>query len=504
MLALAVLLAPAYESAADIGVVILEPINALGFFTRVGHAGTYLSKICPDGSPIRMRLCRPDERGGVVSKFSAISEEDDYDWAIVSLEQFLHGVDAPDLAPLIATPALHTAMQASSFEAVFSAALSRTRDGHLPVGQWRTGLANRFNRSIYILSIATTAEDDQAIVDAFHAAPNKSRFNFFYDNCSNQTKAVFDLIMDSAEAIGDRASGLTMQTPKGLAKTLVDRARARPALELRVERYPQVPGTIGRSAEVLFPMENMYRNFGFAPYWYFGGFREVALGAMFYHQVLSPFRLAGAFEDFLSAQAGRLTAEQIRLRSLQDEVRRVLQAAAGSGDRRRLDLERLNGAVVRGLRAVKADKQAEVDRVLGSDAQWQAFDREFQLAVGLVDRAGLSAEVQAYFVDFAPTGRLSEQLLAYFAAHGRFYVDEDRRGPWIRLPLPDVRAEATGLSESHILAGSHRLAFLVLAAVIDYNLYETGDRREDLEYMERIFTLFRQARRSLAAPAITH
>ena len=125
MLTLAVLLAPAYESAADIGVVILEPINALGFFTRVGHAGTYLSNICPDGSPIRMRLCRPEERGGVVSKFSAISEEDDYDWAIVSLEQFLHGVDSPDLAPLIATPGLHTAMQASSFEAAFSAALSR-------------------------------------------------------------------------------------------------------------------------------------------------------------------------------------------------------------------------------------------------------------------------------------------------------------------------------------------------------------------------------------------
>ena len=124
--------------------------------------------------------------------------------------------------------------------------------------------------------------------------------------------------------------------------------------------------------------------------------------------------------------------------------------------------------------------------------------------MGLVDRAGLSAELHGYFAAFVPTGHLSEQLLAYFAAHGRFYVDEDRRGPWIRLPLPEVRAEATGLSESHVLAGSHRLAFLVLAAVIDHNLYETGDRREDLEYMERIFTLFRQARRSLAAPAVTH
>lgn len=46
-------------SGADIGVIVLEPISALGFFTRVGHAGTYFSNICPDGSPIKMRLCLP-------------------------------------------------------------------------------------------------------------------------------------------------------------------------------------------------------------------------------------------------------------------------------------------------------------------------------------------------------------------------------------------------------------------------------------------------------------
>lgn len=493
----------ARDSAADIGVVVLEPINALGFFTRAGHAGTYLSNICPDGSPIRMRLCRPGERGGVLAKYSSMSRETDYDWAIVSLEQFLHGVDVPDQVPLIATPALHEAIHASSFDTVFSAALTRTGDGGLPDGRWRSGLANRFNRSIYILSIETTAADDQTIVDAFHAAPNKSRFNYFYDNCSNQTKAVFDLILAGTEAIGDRASGLTMHTPKGLAKTLVDRAQARPDLRLRVTRYPQVPGTVSRSAEVLFPMENTYRNVSFAPYWYFGVFRELALGAMLYHRVLSPFRLAGAFEDFLSVQAGRLTVEQRRLRALQDEVNRQLGAHAGRSTRRRLDLELLNGEIVNGLRAVKAGKEAEVQRVLGSGARWQAFDREFQLTMnGLGRDAGLPAEVDEYLASFVPTGRLSGQLLSYFAAHGRFSVDGER-GPWIALPAPDFQVEATGLSESQILAGSHRLAFLVLTAVIDYNLYESGDRREDVDHMERMFTLFRQARRALPAPVST-
>jgi hypothetical protein len=48
-------LATVDASRADIGVIVLEPIDALGFFTRVGHTGTYLSNVCPDASPVKMR-----------------------------------------------------------------------------------------------------------------------------------------------------------------------------------------------------------------------------------------------------------------------------------------------------------------------------------------------------------------------------------------------------------------------------------------------------------------
>src|SRR4030095_9221330 len=141
--------------------------------------------------------------------------------------------------------------------------------------------ATRFDRNIYILSIETSAADDAVIVAAFNAAPNKSRFNFFYRNCSNQAKGIFDLILPHVEAIGNRTSGITMETPKGLAKALVDRAVKHPELHLRVRRYPQIPGTFGRSRDVLFPMENTYRSLGFAPWRVFGGCREVAHGEMF-------------------------------------------------------------------------------------------------------------------------------------------------------------------------------------------------------------------------------
>lgn len=97
------MLANAVPSEADVGVIVLEPIGSLGFFARVGHAGTYLSNICPDGSPIRMRLCLPGETGGVVSKYSPFSENEDFDWAIVPFEEYVHGFWSPDVAPLIGT-----------------------------------------------------------------------------------------------------------------------------------------------------------------------------------------------------------------------------------------------------------------------------------------------------------------------------------------------------------------------------------------------------------------
>lgn len=76
-----------------------------------------------------------------------------------------------------------------------------------------------------------------------------------------------------------------------------------PELRLRVRRYAQIPGTFGRSRAVLFPMENTNRSVGFAPWWFFGGFREVALGAMLYHEVISPFDILESARDFISPEA---------------------------------------------------------------------------------------------------------------------------------------------------------------------------------------------------------
>jgi hypothetical protein len=78
-----------------------------------------------------------------------------------------------------------------------------------------------------------------------------------------------------------------------------------------------------------------------------------------------------------------------------------------------------------------------------------------------------------------------------FEADGEFYVD--RGGPWFRLPLDEGEWRSTGLSRSQILAGDPRLATLILAAVIDYQLHQSESRREDIQYVDGLFTLLRQA-----------
>ena len=498
LLVLAVVLATPTPSRADMGVIVLEPVGALGFFTRVGHAGIYFSNVCQDGSPIRMRLCVPGESGGVVSKYSPLSEHEDYDWAIVPFEEYMHGLASADLAPMIGTSKLQSAIEQYNFGPLFSGAL-KTSPGVLPDGQWKAALATRFDRTIYILSVETSAADDAVIIAAFNAAPNKSRFNFFYRNCSNQAKAIFALILPHVDTIGDRTSGITMETPKGLAKTLVNEALENPELNLRIRRYAQIPGTFSRSRDVLFPMENTYRSLGFAPWWFFGGFREVAIGAMFYHHVISPFGMLESSRDFISPKAAQLTLEQRRLRRRQDEVRVALASAHNRGSSW-WKLSELDTTISRRLGEIRKEKRAEVSRVAGSQAQWQELDMEFRTMVrALSERRFIPEVLRQPLAQFEPNGSLSDPLLRYFEASGDFSVDA--RGPWMTLPLVEGETRSTGLSRSQILAGDPRVALLVLTAIIDYNLYESAGHRDDIEYVQAMFALFRQARDTISRQA---
>jgi hypothetical protein len=499
LLSLAVLLAAAPPSLADVGVIVHEPIGPLGFFTRAGHVSTYLSNICPDASPVRMRLCHPGEHGGVVSKYTPFSEHEDYDWAIVPFEEYLHGFDSPALAPLITTRSLERAIQQYQFGPLFSRAMQTTGDGVLPDGEWKSTLATRFERTMYILSIETSAEDDAAIVAAFNAAPNKSRFNFFYRNCSDQAKSILALVLGSNDEIGDRVDGMTMETPKGLAKAMVDRALAHPEFRLHIQRYSQLPGSFPQSRDVLFPLENMYKSLGYAPYWYFEGWREVALGAMIYHQLLAPFSMLTASRDFISPAAAALSREQVLLRRRQDATRREMESLR-LDDSLRPRAAAVNAATSERLAAIKKAKEDEVAMVEGSTSQWRELELEFRTVLQTIAWDRVLPPELAEVVDRGGRARhLSDRLFAYFEDRGVITI-KPGAGAWMELPIAGSETAATGLSASQVLKGDGRLAVLILAAALDDNLDASPGRRETFARVSLMMRLLREAAWGLQTP----
>ena len=58
---------PAYG---DVGVLLNESLDtSVARITGSGHSAVYFSRICPE-SPVKLRLCRPDEPGSVISNYT--------------------------------------------------------------------------------------------------------------------------------------------------------------------------------------------------------------------------------------------------------------------------------------------------------------------------------------------------------------------------------------------------------------------------------------------------
>jgi hypothetical protein len=75
-LALMVLMG-AQQARASMTVLVGEPYGSFGTLLPVGHAAIYLDRVCAD-SPLKLRLCLPNEPMGVVlSRYHHLGQ---YDW----------------------------------------------------------------------------------------------------------------------------------------------------------------------------------------------------------------------------------------------------------------------------------------------------------------------------------------------------------------------------------------------------------------------------------------
>ncbi len=69
-----------------------EPFGRFAFFSPIGHASIYLSRVCAE-SPTRLRLCEPRETGAVISRYNGVAG---YGWIAMPLLPYLYAVDRPE------------------------------------------------------------------------------------------------------------------------------------------------------------------------------------------------------------------------------------------------------------------------------------------------------------------------------------------------------------------------------------------------------------------------
>src|SRR5271163_2196953 len=258
MLVLGCVLTP--SARADAGVVLNESLDtSVARITGSGHSAVYLSRICPDASPVKMRLCRPGEQGSVLSNYTTLGEDQPYEWNIVPLSVYLYGVEDPGDRPLVSSKAIKAALEERYRDKYLAAICTEERCRSGKSAEWREMVAATLERSLYMFVVKTSVEQDRALIAEFNSLPNVNHFNGMTRNCADFTRRVFDVYYPGAVK-PDYLNDFLMTTPKAVARSLTHYAEKHPESDFRVLHFSQVPGTIKRSSECRSGTEQFYHS----------------------------------------------------------------------------------------------------------------------------------------------------------------------------------------------------------------------------------------------------
>src|SRR5580693_6083586 len=248
------------QARADAGVVLNESLDtSVARITGSGHTAVYLSRICPDGSPLKMRLCMPGEQGSIVSNYTTLGEDQPYEWNIVPLSVYLYGVEHPGDRPLLSSKAIKAALEERYRDKYLAAICTEQRCRSGKSSEWREMVGATLERSMYMFVVKTTVEQDRALIAEFNSLPNVNHFNGMTNNCADFTRRVMNVYYPGAVK-PDYLNDFFMTSPKAVARSLTHYAEKHPESDFRVLHFSQVPGTIKRSSECRGGTEQLYHS----------------------------------------------------------------------------------------------------------------------------------------------------------------------------------------------------------------------------------------------------
>lgn len=425
---------------ADVGIVLNESLGvSVDRISGTGHSAVYFSRICPE-SPVRLRLCRPDENGSVMSNYINIGEPQGFEWNIVPLNIYLYGVEDPRFRSLFGSYKIKDLLEERYRTKYLAGYCDGPPCSTSSKSEWREMVAATLIRGMYIFVIDTTVEQDEALIAQFNASPNENHFNGITRNCADFTKRVINTYFPHATST-DYLNGLGMTTPKAIARSFVRYAERNPKLNLRVLHFAQVPGTIKRSSDVRAVTEQLYRSKKLLiPMLIFADYGVPAVAAS--------YLLTGRFNP-----------------------QREFEKHPGQAE---------NSSYASRQAVAQEEEQA---KIVGASAEWKRYRRELDSLLGekgLAENSGEPTDLNRFFK------RLSKIGKPRLDVNGAVWMEFADRGQAFRV----------GLSANNILGrdSDTQSAYALLLWRTDGVLKGPKHRRETMPEFEDNWELLQQAR----------
>jgi hypothetical protein len=438
----------------DVGVVLNDSLDtSVARITGSGHSAVYLSRICPE-TPVQLRLCGPNEQGSVISNYTTLGEDEPFEWNIVPLNTYLYGVRNAQDRPVFSSVKIKGVLEERYREQVledYCVSLScRTSNS----AEWREMVSATSERTLYILAVSTTVQQDLNLIAKFNDRANVNHFNGFARNCADFTRTIINTYFPNATHRNMNDFGVT--SPKGIARSFAHYADRHPNDGYYVLHFAQLPGTIKRSSACREGTEQLYHSKKLlVPMVIFAGHElPFVVGS---YLLTGRFNPEHEFEQHATIEESELRYEIKQARDEDEAEPRQLQAWTSQANRER-------------------------DDIVGTAQEWAGFRDQFNSIVQEAIAAGVipnRAALDHVFKDLDENGK------PYFDDHGALWLAVSEDG----------KTSKVGLTASNLLApGSDRaLAYKIILANINDSLKASDRVRETIGDFAQDWTLLQQA-----------
>ena len=142
-----------------------------------------------------------------------------YDWVAIPLIPYLYAVERPEDVPLFADAKMTAFLRDRYRREYLEDIAPDTKEGGTPGGNWYELVGSSYDRTIYGFEIATTPEQDEALIHKLNSSANESHFHLVSRNCADFAKDILNFYYPKSlhrSVVAD--VGIT--TPKQMAKML--------------------------------------------------------------------------------------------------------------------------------------------------------------------------------------------------------------------------------------------------------------------------------------------